>query len=90
MHLLCFMFSLQFGKITLQMSSLLSRFKQLKAEESKKSLNKALPSEVVEVIASTSEPEDVSDGESKVSCFFPIFLSFALLTNFRENRYFKF
>jgi len=49
-------------------STWICRFKQLKAEENKKKLNKALPSEEVEVLASTSDSEDISDGESKVCC----------------------
>ncbi|KAG1339202.1 inner membrane protein PPF-1, chloroplastic [Cocos nucifera] len=41
------------------------RFKQLKEEENRKKLNKALPAEEVQVLASTSDAGDISDGESK-------------------------
>lgn len=41
------------------------RFKQLKEEENRNKLNKALPAEEVQVLASTSDAGDISDGESK-------------------------
>ncbi|KAJ0979458.1 hypothetical protein J5N97_014932 [Dioscorea zingiberensis] len=41
------------------------RFKQLKEEENKKKMNKALQAEEVQVLASASESDDVSAGESK-------------------------
>lgn len=42
-----------------------NRFKQLKEEENKKKPNKALPAEDVQVLASTSDAGDISDGKSK-------------------------
>ncbi|XP_008784520.2 inner membrane protein PPF-1, chloroplastic [Phoenix dactylifera] len=41
------------------------RFKQLKEQEDRKKLNKALPAEEVQVLASTSDSGDISDGQSK-------------------------
>lgn len=41
------------------------RFKQLKAEENGIKPNKALPSGEVEILVSTSDSDDISDGESK-------------------------
>lgn len=43
----------------------INRFRQLKEEEKKKTLSKALPAEDVETLASTSDSDDDSEEETK-------------------------
>ena len=43
-----------------------SRFKQIKEEENKNEMNKALQAEEVQVLATVSDSDDASDGKSKV------------------------
>lgn len=57
------------------------RFKQLKEQENRKMLNKELPIEEGQGLASTSNADDESDGESIDKVCYHSYASFSLSTS---------